>query len=76
MFLINLFFLFSILIPVTGVMESDEPDAQSVAYMRIMYKACMNESKRAYSNLIWLKIIFYLIINIIQFQTLNSFRCY
>jgi hypothetical protein len=28
-----------------AVMESDEPDAQSVQYMRDMYKGCMNEGK-------------------------------
>ena len=39
-------------------MESDEPNAKSVGYMRIMYKACMNESKRTKSNLIGLKIVF------------------
>ena len=40
-------YFWSILIP--GVMESDEPDARSTAYMRDMYKGCMNESK--YMNL-------------------------
>ena len=29
---------------ITGVMESDESDAQSVEYMRSMYKGCMNET--------------------------------
>ena len=27
-------------------MEGDEPDAKSTAYMRGMYKGCMNESKK------------------------------
>jgi len=33
---------------ITGVMESDESDAQSVEYMRSMYKGCMNEGKLLY----------------------------
>ena len=30
-------------------MEGDEPDAESTAYMRDMYKGCMNESKNVIS---------------------------